>query len=114
MTKTLEVQVVDSDRRESAKEWVLRNNNPYCFASNYWDKSQFLEFVEQLLTLGAIVEVGGIYDEPWRIKEEGGEYAETLFVTIPAQANPEIQALIESHGPDDMEITNNVIRVWWD
>jgi len=69
-----------SDRRENAKDWILRNNNPYCFASNYWgEKTQLLEFVEQLLTLGATVEVGDIYNEPWRIKEEGGEYAETLL-----------------------------------
>ena len=103
-----------SDRRENARDWVLRNNNPYCFASNYWDKSQFLEFVEQLLTLGATVEVGGIYDEPWRIEQEGGEYAETLFVTLPAQANPEIIHLIECHEPDEMDTIDNVIRVWWD
>lgn len=105
-----------------ALKFFKDNKNEYCFASNHFDSSEAaLKFVKKLYNLGALdVVVSGIYDEDWRIKEEGGPYADTLMITLPKSKNDRlnIQAAIFKERPDEVSNidwnTSKTVRLWWD
>jgi hypothetical protein len=73
--------------RVEAREWLETNDNPNPFASNrFYDKQEALEFVNRLYDLGAIVVwLSNIYNEPYRLRESGGPYADTFIVDLPDQ-----------------------------
>jgi hypothetical protein len=84
--------------RYDAREYLQANPNPHGFAGNrFRDNQDALQFVEQLYTLGATaIYVTSIYDEDYRIEEEGGPYADALDVAM----------------PDDLETRRRLIEVY--
>ena len=113
-----------------AREWLANNPNPYPLANNRFDsRDAAQQFVESLYKAGAeAVHITMIHDEPWRLDQEGGPYAESLLVKLPrkpearakilAMAEEEMQHgefledekqyLLEIHGDEES------ISFWWD
>jgi len=59
-----------------------------------------IKAVRRLYAAGAKrVEVDVMYDEPWRIEEEGGPYADGIDVTFPKEKSKEILRVIRSLRP---------------
>lgn len=102
-----------------ALKFFENNKNDSCFASNHFGESKYAhEFVIKLYRLGAVhIEVDGIYDEPWRIKSEGGPYADIFMIHLPAE-NKNLKKILLAVGqerPDELtEEKDNIIRLWWD
>lgn len=111
-----------------AAEFIAQNANRSPFASNRFEKSEALEFVSDLYHAGAVrveVEFKSILQEPERIAEEGGPYADALLVRAPGArvgerhedglvipilevGDREFDAdSVTKEGPD-------VYRLWWD
>jgi hypothetical protein len=74
--------------RYEARSWIEENPNLYPLAGNRFETKQAaIEFVDQLYSIGAgTVYVTSICSEDWRIREEGGPYADRLIVILPADA----------------------------
>ena len=74
--------------RADARVWLGRNPNMHGFASNtFSNNGQAIRLVQSLYAAGASsVILAGIHGEPWRLREEGGPIADTLFVKLPADA----------------------------
>lgn len=83
------ISPLGEEKSVEALQWLNNNANPYAFAGNRFDETKdAIAFVEKLYKAGAEeVRVSGIYDEPERIKEEGGAYADTLIVKLPKDKN---------------------------
>jgi hypothetical protein len=63
-----------------ASEWFV-SHKPSGFAGNRFSLEEAKSFVKNLYDLGApTITIANIMDEPWRLKEEGGPYADTLIV----------------------------------
>ncbi len=122
--------MLDDDRsgwtvRYDAREWLGSNPNPRAFAGNrFRDNQDALQFVERLYTLGATaIYVTSIYDEEYRIEEEGGPYADALDVTMPDDLETR-KRLIELYdqecdpsarsqvAPENLSVVELVF--WWD
>ena len=104
-----------------ALAWLKCNKNRYAFASNYFgDTKEAIKYVKQLYDNGAtLVEVDGILDEDWRIKEERGPYADTLMITLPKNktARLELVTVVYDSHPDEVDAdwnSDKPIRLWWD
>lgn len=112
-----------------ALSWLKTNKNEYCFASNkFKDKRQILALVKKLYKLGAVkIEIDNIMDEPERIEDEGGPYADTLLVYLPKNKTErlELKAAMFKTRPDEIGSSKTVlneinwnkddmIRLWWD
>jgi hypothetical protein len=71
--------------RYEARTWIIDNPNLYPLAGNRFEtKQEALDFVEQLYSAGAeTVYVTSVCSEDWRIREEGGPYADRLIVILP-------------------------------
>jgi hypothetical protein len=91
-------EVTNAPAKE-ARTWLEQNSNDHCFAgSRFYDKQEALDFVQRLYQLGALVVlVDNISDEPYRLREQGGPYADTFNVYLPAepQVRAEIRAVFE-------------------
>jgi hypothetical protein len=138
---------VKTSGRTEALYWLQNNpNKSRGFASNTFGKtSNAVNFVQRLYGFGATkVYVAGIHGEPWRIQEEGGPIADTLYVTVPSNPGDYIgiaNFIMRSHErPDEFsrvsdharivqkispperrkQITpdqlrgGNTLRLWWD
>ncbi len=70
---------------EEAVDWLETNFNPSALASERFESTaDALDFVRVLYGAGAKkVSVINVMDEPWRLLEEGGPYADTLVVALP-------------------------------
>jgi hypothetical protein len=70
-----------------ALQWLKNNKNPYAFASNHFGHTQSaIVFVEKLYSAGTqtvMISNECIFNEPDRIKEEGGPYADGMVVKLP-------------------------------
>jgi hypothetical protein len=104
-----------------ALRWLNQNANPQGFASNQFSSIESAhDFVQRLYDRGAVkVRVGGIRGEDWRIEAEGGPYADTLFVTLPANSakRADVLRVLQAREPSEMRPyggKKNVLRVWWD
>ncbi len=107
-----------------AREWLKSNANPSPFAGNrFYDAQEALEFVNRLYDLGAaVVWVTHIYDEAYRIRENGGPYADTLVVELPRETGPRVKLydvfhheLREEQGLDPtVYIEQDALEFWWD
>lgn len=111
-----------------AREWLANNSNPYPLAGNrFGSQEEAQQFVESLYAAGAVtIFVTMIHDEPWRIEQEGGPYAESLLVKLPgaAEARAGILAIAEEEMrnegflEDDErledKVTEDSISLWWD
>ncbi len=109
--------------RYEARTWLKDNPNPYAFAGNRFEtKQEALDFIERLYSAGAVtVYVTNTHNEDWRIKQEGGPYADTLIVKLPTdpqkrrvifRINSE-EAQKEGFAPD-ADTGQNELLFWWD
>lgn len=100
-----------------AGAWISANKSDAPFGGNRFgtNRAQALGLVRKLYEAGATcVQVGEIRAEPERIKEEGGPYSATLFVTGPAAKLGAIQAVARGYGPDELDVKRGKLRMWWD
>jgi hypothetical protein len=111
--------------RLEARRWIKNNKNDHAFAGNrFQDNAEALRFVEELYENGAVeVVVDNIFKERWRIKENGGPYADTLIVLLPrdeAQREKLIGIFQEDNDLEPKfkeEVINkleDVVLFWWD
>lgn len=113
----------DEDLPE-AREWLTHNPNPWPFAGNrFAGPHEALIFVNLLYELGAVrVLVDNIFDEAWRIEENGGPYADTLIVELPedVEARAKLHELheveiVEKQGLElDRYLEEDTLIFWWD
>jgi hypothetical protein len=112
-----------------ALTWLKNNENRSPFAANFFgDKKSILNFVIALYEAGTEnVEIGNTYDEDWRIKSEGGPYADELIITFPKNKDKKLNivGLIMKNRPDeyfDVDEKSNIVNwskvktisLWWD
>lgn len=105
-----------------AREWFSKNagKNKFAFAGNCFGSTEDAKaFVEDLYRLGAMeVFVGGRYADEWRMEEEGGEYAATLYIILPETIPEELMLKMIAIHPDEADIVKQggrkMIRLWWD
>lgn len=105
-----------SEKRFEALQWLKENKNESAFASNYFgETSTALHTVSKLYDLGANkVEVTHIYDEPSRIRSEGGPYADTLIVHMPESISLDLVEHLIRIRPDEICVKDDYIELWWD
>ena len=111
------------NKRIEAKEWFKNNKNQYSFASNRFGENKNAEaFINNLYDLGAKnIFVTNIMEEDWRIKEEGGPYADSLIVILPnnKKQRKEIfkissdEAIREGFAPEN-DTCQIQLFFWWD
>jgi hypothetical protein len=116
----------DKVRRQKpeAREWLTQNPNPHAFAGNrFVDSREALIFVNLLYQLDAMnVWIDNIYDEAYRIEEQGGPYADTFIVELPqdSAARAKLYELHEHELSDrqgldlDPYIEEDALIFWWD
>ena len=112
-----------TEKHQEALVWFESNPNEYAFAGNRFNDSKAaIEFVKKLYKEGAIkVYVMGIRDEDWRIKSEGGPYADTLIITLP-QNKKQREVLFKTHANEiatqglsmEKDINQKELLYWWD
>ena len=106
-----------------ARAWLRNNRNESALASNrFGPSSEARAFVDSLYQNGAVkVTVDNIMDEPDRIEEEGGPYADTLIVQLPEEKNRR-DALFEIHRVESQregfdftpDQGQQHLLFWWD
>jgi predicted DNA-binding protein YlxM (UPF0122 family) len=110
-----------------AREWLKNNKNEYALAGNRFGKTEeALKFVDLLYKNGAslvVISKVGIYDEVDRIEKEGGTYADSLVVTLPADVKKrnELIEIFKKEASDqgfvfnpNEDIKNDKVFLWWD
>ena len=105
-----------------ALRWLYSNNNESPFASNHFGYNEtIISFVESLYEEGAlVVTISNIYDEEERIKNEGGPYADTIYIHFPEDEEKQdrLNLLIAKENPDELDVhedyTGKYLRLWWD
>jgi hypothetical protein len=114
------------EKSEEALKWLKENNNPCAFAGNRFKETKdAIEFVSKLYSLGAEeIQVTGIFDEPERIEEEGGAYAETLIIKLPEEVERrkkifkiyehELENYDFNSGEEVEDVGQDTIVFWWD
>jgi hypothetical protein len=118
--------IFEEEKSEEALQWLKNNKNSHAFAGNrFGETKNAIEFVEKLYKAGAEeVRVTGIFDEPERIEEEGGAYADTLIVKLPDEKNKrleifkiyryELNNYDFNSGEDIDDEGQELIEFWWD
>jgi hypothetical protein len=109
---------------KEARTWLMQNGSDHCFAGNrFYDRQEALDFVNRLYALGALlVMVDNILDEPYRLREQGGPYADTLEVYLPpeAKARADLREVFEHELSDlqgldlDKYQQPDLLIFWWD
>jgi hypothetical protein len=111
---------------EEAVDWFETNFNPSALASGRFDSTaDALDFVRVLYGAGAKkVSVINVLNEPWRLLEEGGPYADTLVALLPAE--PDKRAAVTdiymeevtmrgcNEGDAESGIKKDCLVFWWD
>lgn len=120
------VSTTQQTEADDALFWLENNNNPYAFAGNRFENTdEAIEFVQSLYDVGAAeVLISGIYDEPWRIEDEGGPYADTLIVKLPEdkKQQQDIMKIYEDEcrtyfcndGDEESGKAIGTLTFWWD
>lgn len=111
------------DLRYEARAWLAANANSSPLATNrFQTHTAAAAFVESLYQMGAhSVYVLNVLDEPERIAEEGGPYADTLLVRLPDRSESR-RRLFEVHEREsereglDPEFDGGqpYLYFWWD
>ena len=107
----------DTKSMRAAGFMEVAKGSAHPFAGNrFADRAAAFEFLSGLLAEKARVLVAGVLDEPDRIRDEGGPYADTLYVDVTACEVPEdVVAAMKAEDPDEMdELASGVFRLWWD
>ena len=110
---------MDETSYYEALSWIRDNKSEYPFASNEFSREEAIWMVESLYEAGAThVAVGEIYDEAWRIQDEGGPYSATLFIYLPPKREGCMRVLeaIKGLRPHEQDVLNSGehVRIWWD
>ena len=115
--------VTGSQAETEALHWLQQNANPSALATNrFGTTSAALAFVEELYQLGALrVSVTNISKEGWRLTSEGGPYADSLLIELPADEQQRAALLKRANlerkaeGQTKERATGQAqIEVWWD
>jgi len=113
-------------RQYEALTWLEGNQNPSAFSSNrFKDTADAIAFVRTLYGSGAKeVLISNILDEPWRIEEEGGPYADLMLVVLPSDKAQQEQVIRIYHaecskyfcndGNAEAGIRGDTLMLWWD
>ena len=113
-------------KQHEALGWLENSKNPCALSGNrFEDTASALKFVRNQYDCGAKeVLISGIYDEPWRIQEEGGAYADILIVTLPADKaqrekimqvyQAECRDYFCNDGDQESGIRGDTLTFWWD
>jgi hypothetical protein len=111
---------------EEAVDWLETNFNATALASGRFETTaDALDFVHTLYDAGAKkVSVINVMDEPWRLLEEGGPYADTLVAALPADAAKRAAVMaiymeeVEKRGCNDGDadsgIKKDCLVFWWE
>ncbi|MCL4872239.1 MAG: hypothetical protein KJ063_25040 [Anaerolineae bacterium] len=88
--------------RQEARTWLANNNNPDPLAGNrFAGAEEAKQFVESLYAAGAeAVYISFIHNEPQRLQNEGGPYAESVDIKLPE--SPEARAKIFAIAEEEM------------
>ena len=118
-------------QESEALSWLLSNKNETALATNrFGGTANAIKAVRRPYAAGATrVEVDVMYDELWRIEEEGGPYADAIDVTFTKEKSKEILQVIRSLRPSgwheadynsyEREIEGDpapsqTIHLWWE
>ena len=111
------------EKYQEAISWFGSNPNQYAFASNRFnDTKAAMVFVKNLYKQGAVkIYVMGIREEAWRVKAEGGAYADTLVIILPKNKKQR-KALFTIHAKEaisegfdpEKDIGQKELLYWWD
>ena len=121
--KTLNQKLDTNENRYEARSWLRENAHISALAGNrFSSKKEAIDFVESLYSAGATtVYVTNIFDEDWRLKEEGGPYADTIIVELPSDLVKRASLIkimneeIENEGFEPVSDTGQKeITLWWD
>lgn len=109
--------------RYEARAWLSANANPYALASNRFESTAAaLAFVDTLYALGAdTVFVTNVQEDSLWVREEGGPYADALWIRVPADAarRRELFAIAaretehEGFAPE-ADRGQTLLYLWWD
>lgn len=109
--------------RYEARAWLAANANPFPFASNRFESREAAAAsVDSLYAMGAdTVYVLNVLQEPARIQEEGGPYADALLLRLPTDpaaraglfAVNALEAGREGFEPD-RDRGQRYLFFWWD
>ena len=114
------------DQAYEALDWLENNDNPAALAGNrFIDTQEAIDFVQALYDAGAQqVVVTSIFDEQWRINADGGPYADTLVVELPADSaqredileiyRRECEEYECNFGDVESGISEGWAALWWD
>lgn len=92
-------------------------NRGGAFASGaFGSTKEAFNWMSKLEKLGATdIVITNVYDEAWRIKEEGGAYADAVFFDVPEDKKDAVLKFVKSEKPDELdEVRTGTWRVWWD
>lgn len=100
------------------KDFFKGNKNKHgAFAgAAFGTTKEALDWMTKLERLGATnIIIAEIYDEEWRVKEEGGAYADAVKFTVPDAKKDEILKFVKQKKPDELdEVSSGLWRAWWD
>ncbi|HUT28610.1 MAG TPA: hypothetical protein VMX13_02375 [Sedimentisphaerales bacterium] len=120
---TPETSILGDLERHEARQWLRTNKNVSPLASNrFGTKEKAVAFVEQLYEAGAeTVYVTNIQKEDWRIKDEGGPYADAVIVVLPEDKEKRQKLFeicrveAEKEGFEGMkDMGQKELFFWWD
>jgi hypothetical protein len=109
-----------------ALSWLRKNKNKSALATNCFETtSEAIEAVKKLYAAGAtLVKLGPVLDEPERIQEEGGAYADSITVSFPKDKTDDVLAIVRELRPDmggrrkdiflDDQTHSPSLMLWWD
>lgn len=106
-----------------ARSWLKNNKNKSALATNRFNDTKTAQkFVEQLYQLGALeVIIDNILDEKWRVQKEGGPYADSLIIKLPADTQKRIelfkifnQEFKHENFENEKDMGQEKIMLWWD
>jgi hypothetical protein len=108
-----------------ALSWLTKNKNQHALAGNRFPTTaDAIEAVERLYSAGATrVCIGPPFEEPERIREDGGPYADMLDIVFPKERLKDVTSVVRTLAPDEGGKLKDVLRVegryrrimlWWD
>ncbi len=108
-----------------ALSWLAKNKNPHAFAGNrFQTTADTIGAVKRLYSAGATrVSIGPPLEEPERLREDGGPYADVLEIAFPKDKISQIMSVVRTLAPDEGGELKDVLKIdymhrrmilWWD
>jgi hypothetical protein len=116
---------MSESRALEALSWLAKNKNPHALAGNHFQTTaDAIEAVKQVYSVGATrVHIGPPFEEPERIREDGGPYADVLDIVFPKEKIKQVMSVVRTLDPDEGGELKDVLKVddrhrrvilWWD